>query len=187
MKLSKIVNVIDVETTCWEPPSTKPPLAISEIIEIGISVVDTQDFVVLENHSVFVRPQRSDISPFCSNLTGLTKYDLMSGVYFQNVLPDFKSTFHTDKRVFVSWGDYDRQMIESNCKEYGCEYPFGPRHVNFRNIFTILHGLSNEPDIKEALSIVGLTFEGNYHRGIDDSKNIANLLIATLKKFRGVA
>lgn len=33
-----LLNVVDVEATCWE--GTPPPGAVSEIIEIGLTVVD---------------------------------------------------------------------------------------------------------------------------------------------------
>jgi len=34
------VLVVDVESTCWEPQDSKPANEISEIIEIGVSLVD---------------------------------------------------------------------------------------------------------------------------------------------------
>jgi inhibitor of KinA sporulation pathway (predicted exonuclease) len=187
MKFSPIVNVIDVECTCWEPPSAKPTYAISEIIEIGVAVVDINEFKILENHALMVRPQKSEVSEFCERLTSLNRYDLMSGQLFQSAVQELENTFKTKDRLFVSWGDYDRKMFESNCETYNCPYPFGPRHLNLRNVFTMLHSLKSEPSINEALALIGSHFNGREHRGVDDSRNIAEILISVLKIFRGNA
>lgn len=183
MKISDLVNVIDVEATCWEPASSKPANAISEIIEIGIAVVDTKKACILENHSIMVRPQRSELSQFCMNLTTLTKYDVNCGTTFQDAVRQLAKTFDSKNRVFISWGDYDRKMFEKNCADYKCEYPFGPRHLNLRNCFTLFHGLNSEPDIIKAGDLVNVPFSGTHHRGIDDARNIANLFITMLNRF----
>lgn len=184
MKLTNIVNIIDVESTCWEPRESQPKDQISEIIEIGIAVVDTKDLSVLENASLYINPKLSKVSDFCARLTHLSQWDLDCHYDFPATLKTFIRDFKPSERTFISWGDYDRSMFESNCKEYGCKYPFGPRHLNFRHMFSLLHGLDKELTIPEALSLSKVTFKGIEHRGLDDSKNIADLLVQTLKKFR---
>ena len=184
--LDRNVLVIDVESTCWEPPEVQPKNEISEIIEIGVAVVDTINLKILENDSILVRPQKSKISKFCTQLTTLTQGQVDKGITYQEALRRLKSDFDSPNRTFVSWGDYDRKMFERNCKDYGVSYPFGPRHMNLKNTFTVLNGLSREPGMDGALDILGLKLEGTHHRGIDDAKNIAKIFLETLKKFRGV-
>lgn len=67
------VLVIDVESTCWEPPEVQPKNEISEIIEIGIAVVNIKSLQIIENESVIIRPQKSKVSKFCTKLTTLTQ------------------------------------------------------------------------------------------------------------------
>ena len=58
--LDKII-VIDVEATCWEGV----PLAgmESDIIEIGICLLDVQSGEITNNKGILVKPERSTISP----------------------------------------------------------------------------------------------------------------------------
>ena len=182
--LDNNVLVIDVESTCWEPPEQPAPNEISEIIEIGIAVVDIKELKIVKNSSIMIKPQRSKLSNFCTKLTTLTQEQVDKGITFQEAMKLLKSEFKSDNRTFVSWGDYDRKMFERNCKDYGVKYPFGPRHLNLKNCFTMLHGLEREPGMDDALVHLKLKLEGTHHRGIDDSNNIAKILINTLDKFR---
>jgi inhibitor of KinA sporulation pathway (predicted exonuclease) len=183
-KLDPNVLVLDVESTCWEPPSAQPANEISEVIEIGIAVVDTQKLEIVTNSSIIIRPQKSKVSGFCTQLTTLTQEYVDQGTTFQAAIETLRKTYKSNDRVFVSWGDYDRKMFERNCRDYDVKYPFGPRHMNLRNTFTMLHGLSKEPGMDAALELLGIKLDGTHHRGVDDARNIANILIHTLKKFR---
>lgn len=180
------VLVIDVESTCWEPPEVQPKGAISEIIEIGIAVVNIKELKIVTNASILIKPQKSKVSKFCTKLTTLTQEQVDTGVTFKQAMDILQNKYSSNDRTFVSWGDYDRKMFERNSKDYGVKYPFGPRHMNLKNSFTMLHGLDSEPGLDTALDYLGMKLEGTHHRGIDDAKNIANVFIHTLKKFRGV-
>lgn len=184
--LDNNVLVIDVESTCWEPPEVQPKNEISEIIEIGIAVVNIKDLKIVQNDSIIIRPQRSKVSNFCTKLTTLTQEYVNQGTTFQAALAILKRDFKSEDRTFVSWGDYDRKMFERNSRDYGVKYPFGPRHMNLKNSFTMLHGLEREPGLDTALDYLGMKLDGTHHRGVDDARNIANVFIHTLKKFRGV-
>ncbi len=70
IKLNKII-VIDIEATCWQ--KYPPPDQESEIIEIGICIVDVATAKPIEKESILVRPERSKISEFCTQLTTLTQ------------------------------------------------------------------------------------------------------------------
>lgn len=180
------VLVIDIESTCWDDGEVQPRDAISEIIEIGIAVVNTKQLKIVSNDSILVRPQRSKVSKFCNKLTTLTQEQVDQGITFQEAMKKLRSDFDSGNRTFVSWGDYDRKMFERNCKDYNVQYPFGPRHMNLKNSFTILHGLDREPGMDTALEHLKLKLDGTHHRGVDDARNIANIMLHTLKKFRGV-
>jgi inhibitor of KinA sporulation pathway (predicted exonuclease) len=179
------VLVIDVESTCWEPASTQPRGEINEIIEIGVSNVDLKTLTITANESILVKPQRSRLSSFCTKLTTLTPEIVNKGVYFQDACELLRHNFKSYNKTMVSWGDYDRSMFERNCRDYNCQYPFGKRHLNLKNCFTLLYGLEREPGMDAALQLLKLPLDGTHHRGVDDAKNIAKIFIHTLKKFRG--
>ena len=58
-KLDRIL-VVDVESTCWE--GNPPPGQMSEIIEIGLCVVDVAALERVERRSILVRPACSTVS-----------------------------------------------------------------------------------------------------------------------------
>jgi inhibitor of KinA sporulation pathway (predicted exonuclease) len=58
------LNVVDVEATCWD--SNPPSGQVSEVIEIGLAVVDTTAGVRVSRHRILVCPQRSLVSAFHS-------------------------------------------------------------------------------------------------------------------------
>jgi inhibitor of KinA sporulation pathway (predicted exonuclease) len=178
------VNVIDVESTCWEPPEYQPRDQISEIIEVGIAVVDLKNLVITENEGILIKPQNSKLSKFCTKLTTLTQEQVDKGIFIQEAYELLKNKYGSKNRTFISWGDYDRSMFERNSRDYGIKYPFGPRHHNLKNAFTLLYGLDRELGVDKALEYLGMELEGTHHRGVDDSRNIAKILIHNLKRFR---
>lgn len=186
-KFDSEVLVIDVESTCWELPEKPAPGEFSEIIEVGLALVDTKKLVILDNASIIVKPSSSRISKFCTKLTSLTQEIVDEGISLEEACKTLQSKYKSSSKTFISWGDYDRKMFEKNCSDYRIKYPFGPRHMNLKNNFTILHGLDREPGMDEALKYLELPLEGTHHRGVDDARNIASILLNTLERFRDSA
>ncbi|MFC1439680.1 3'-5' exonuclease [Streptacidiphilus sp. N1-10] len=170
-----LLNVVDVEATCWdgEPPTG----AVSEIIEIGLTVVDLARGERVGRHRVLVRPTRSTVSSFCSELTGLTQAEVDTGVAFADACRLLATEHEAWARPWASWGDYDRHQFTRQCSTTGTGYPFGRRHTNAKLVFTEAHGLRKRPGMAQALQIAGLPLEGRHHRGEDDAWNIAALVL----------
>ncbi|MGW6276651.1 exonuclease domain-containing protein [Kribbella sp. NPDC055071] len=170
-----LVNVVDVEATCWE--GDPPPGQEHEIIEIGLSVVDLDSRQRLAKHGVLVRPERSTVSAFCTELTGLTQEKVDGGVSFAQACDLLVSQYQTDKLPWMSWGDYDRKQFQRQCADFGVAYPFSDDHTNAKARFAELHGLRRRPYMALALEIAGLPVEGRLHSGADDAWNIAGLVL----------
>ena len=183
-KLKDFVLVIDVESTCWEPKSSQPADEISEIIEIGISVVNTKELEIVKNSSIIIKPQRSTISEFCTQLTTITSETVSSGISYESAVDLLRKDYQSNKTTFISWGDYDRKMFEKNCKDYNVVYPFGPRHLNLKNIFSIFNNIDKEVGLDYAVKYYNLPFEGTHHRADSDAYNTAKVFICMLKQFR---
>jgi inhibitor of KinA sporulation pathway (predicted exonuclease) len=182
--MDRSVLVIDVESTCWEPPEVQPRNEISEIIEVGIAVVNIDSLKIEKNDSIIIRPQKSRVSKFCTKLTTLTQEYVDQGMTFQAAMEILRRDYRSEDRTFVSWGDYDRKMFERNCKDYGVKYPFGQRHMNLKNSFAIFNALDREVGLDAALEHLGMKLEGIHHRGVDDAKNIAKLFINVAMGYR---
>lgn len=175
-----LLNIIDIEATCWDgpPPSGQP----NEIIEIGVCVLDMQSLERVERRSVLVRPERSEVSAFCTELTGLTPAEVAGGVSFREACEELRRTFHTDSRPWASWGDYDRKQFQMQCAASGVPYPFSSRHTNAKTVYTEAHGLRKRPGMAQALAAAGLPLEGRHHRGVDDAWNIAALVAGLIRE-----
>lgn len=173
-----LINVVDVEATCWE--RQPPPGQVSEIIEIGLTVVDLEQRTRLAKHRILVRPQRSRVSPFCTELTSLTQDEVDQGVTFAEACRILAKDHQANTTPWASWGDYDRNQFTRQCRHTNTEYPFSGDHTNAKVKFTQAHNLRKRPGMAQALQLAGLQLEGRHHRGDDDSWNIAALVLHLL-------
>lgn len=176
------VLIVDVESTCWDGPS--PPGQMSEIIEIGLCTVDLRTLERDDRRSILVKPARSDVGAFCTQLTTLTPSQVVNGMPLVEALNILQREYSSRERLFASWGDYDRNQFHRNCRDYGLEYPFGPTHLNIKNLFSIAFGIPKELGIPDACKRMGVTMEGVHHRGVDDAWNIGLLFSELLKRTR---
>ncbi|MCL7452926.1 MAG: exonuclease domain-containing protein [Anaerolineae bacterium] len=180
-KLDRIL-VVDLEATCWagEPP----PGEVSEIIEIGLCVLDVATGRRLDNPSIVVRAEASTISPYCTKLTTLTQEEVEAGLSLGEACRILKEQYRGHERVWASYGDYDRTKLMQECHDRGVEYPFGPSHINVKTLIALARNLPREVPLDEALALMDLPLEGWHHRGSDDAWNIARLLAAILEGAR---
>lgn len=176
------VLVIDVESTCWE--GAPPRGQISEIIEIGLCVVDAERLQRLEKRAILVRPQVSEVSEFCTKLTTITPALAASGMSLEQSLDLLRNEYDCYDRVFASWGDYDRNQFKRNCDYFRLKYPFGPTHWNIKTVFALAEALPREVGIDTACEMLGHPLEGTHHRGVDDAWNIAWIFCELLKRLR---
>lgn len=180
-KLDQIL-VVDVESTCWDGPP--PDGQESEIIEIGLCLVDVSSLTRLSKHSILVSPKRSKISDFCTELTTLTPEMFNDAGSLSDACNRLKKDFSAKDRLWASWGDYDRRQFERVCLSHGVGYPFGIFHLNVKTLFAVSHGLDREVGLDTAYARLGLTMEGTHHRGDDDAWNIAAIVCQLLGSAR---
>ncbi|MGV9680484.1 exonuclease domain-containing protein [Nocardia sp. NPDC003482] len=174
------LNVIDVEATCWQ--GKQPKDQTSEIIEIGLCVIDLTTLERVDKHSVLVRPEHSTVSEFCTRLTTLTQEQVDGGVGFAAACEWLRREQDSTGRVWASWGAYDRKQFESQCAATGVEYPFGPHHINAKAEFSESLGTTQRFGMAGALRLRQIPLEGTHHRGGDDAWNIAALIIDMIRR-----
>ncbi len=175
--MSTPVLVIDLEATCWEQRS---PEQRNEIIEIGCAIV--RDNEITFNESWFVRPSLNpQLSDFCRELTTIKQSDVDSAPLFPEALRNFTLQMEqvTGLKIvqlpFVSWGDYDRKQLHSDCALHGIDYPFG-EHFNLKQFFRDKYK-TKRAGVKDALRTLSLEFQGTHHRGKSDAFNIARIFL----------
>lgn len=172
--------VVDLEATCWKghPPSGQK----SEIIEVGVCMLDPKTWQRSNKRSLIVKPVMSRVSEFCEGLTSLTQAQVDEGMTFMEACDILTKEFLSRERVFASYGDYDRKMFTKQCREMSIRYPFGERHVNVKTIASLRFGTEKEVGMMTACKSLGIKPEGTHHRGHDDAWNIAAILAKVLRK-----
>jgi len=170
-----MVLLIDLEATCWKG---HPPEGMkSEIIEIGISAVDYKTKEIRLRDTIIVKPEYSEVSDFCTELTTLTQEYLDEhGVSFAEACKILETKFKTRDRIWMSFGNYDKNQFQKDCTNKNVKNPFGRTHINLKPLFSFAYGLNRDMGVGQALDHLGMDFEGTAHRGIDDAENIARIL-----------
>ncbi|MBQ4820723.1 3'-5' exonuclease [Aquimarina sp. MMG016] len=181
MKTINTIIIIDLEATCWNGPV--PAGQVSEIIEIGICLLDTETGAISKNQGILVKPERSEVSPFCTELTTITQELLdKEGVSFETACEMLRTEYRGYEYTWASYGQYDLNMMKKQCSFRGIEYPLSKNHINVKELFAKTKGLRKKVGMKGALGILDIPLEGTHHRGVDDAKNIAKILDWCLKK-----
>jgi inhibitor of KinA sporulation pathway (predicted exonuclease) len=169
--------IVDIEATCWESRAAKPKEQHTEIIEVGICTFDIPSWTPEAKSNIVVVPTQSDVTKYCTDLTTWTLPALQKeGVYFQQACKLLQDVYDSKRRVWASWGDYDRTQFYNECRRKDVPYPFGIRHVNLKTVFSIHHKLQKELGMHNALKLIGLDLEGRHHLGMDDAWNIGRIL-----------
>ncbi|WP_200883134.1 MULTISPECIES: 3'-5' exonuclease [unclassified Alteromonas] len=167
--------IVDLESTCCEDDSI--PKGEHEVIEIGAVMVDATSLKEVDCFDIFVRPVRHpSLTQFCTNLTTITQKDLDKAPHFPEASEIFAQWLHRYKNyVFCSWGNYDRNHLESDSAYHNVKNPISAKHVNLKNEFAKQMKVK-KVGMQRALELVNEPLMGSHHRGIDDARNICKLL-----------
>lgn len=189
-KLNRVL-IVDVEATCWKTPEeqgTKP----NEIIEIGTCFLELKTGNINTPHSYIVKPQHSEVSKFCTELTGWTQADIDKGQDISKVISYIEQDLQLSKHhLWFSCGEYDRIKLSSYgipfdgsaslCGLYGISekqniFARMRAHINIKTLFALKYKLSREMGMARMLSHIGETLEGKHHNGMADAMNIAKIV-----------
>lgn len=175
MNTTDNILVIDLEATCWNGPI--PQGQVNEIIEIGICILNAQTGEISDPRGILIKPERSTVSPFCTELTTITQDMLdQEGISFEDACDIVRDAYEGHYNTWVSYGDYDRNMMQRQCKIRNIDYPLSHDHINVKQLFYEIKDLRKKVGMKGALNILNIPLEGTHHRGVDDAKNIAKIM-----------
>jgi inhibitor of KinA sporulation pathway (predicted exonuclease) len=179
-KLDRI-NVVDCEATCvddnvWTREN-------GELIQISVVPIDLRTMTVRKDlaYTSYVKPLRTEISEYCTNLTGIKASDVADAPDPSHVFKEILEKY-TANSVWGSWGKYDFHLIDKTCKTLGIANPFPDNYYNLKNTYSLLNGFRKEMGLDKALSEESLSFEGNKHDAYWDAVNTAKLMLKVLKR-----
>lgn len=172
--------VIDLEATTDEGRDDERtvPRDEMETIEIGAVLARAGTFDVEAEWQGFVGPVRHPkLTPFCTELTGITQEMLADAPSFPEVMEALEEALVVGRPgvVWCSWGLFDQTQLRRDCAFHGIEYRM-PEHLNLKNLFASVHNRRRRAGMAEVLGLCGLELEGAHHRALDDARNIARVL-----------
>ncbi len=177
------IIICDLEASCWRSDKERPHSESSEVIEFGICLLDLNTYEINNAKSILIKPQMSTISSFCTELTSHTQNELDNkGISFKEACEMIRKEYSSRNRLWCSWGNYDRRMIEQEARLLDVAYPFINQHLNIKALFSVLYGEVCGMD--RALEILNMPLLGRHHLGVDDAKNIAAIFGHILKKWK---
>ncbi|XP_063871907.1 ERI1 exoribonuclease 3-like isoform X1 [Scylla paramamosain] len=173
--------VLDFEATCENEKKMNP----QEIIEFPVLKVNAQTYEIEDTFQQFVQPEyHPKLTRFCTELTSITQEDVNSAKIFKEVFEDFRHWMEEkvglDKRfLFVTCGDWDlKTMLPSQCALHNIPVPpYCKSWLNIKKSYAIKKG-DYVKGMYPMLDGLNLQYFGIPHRGIDDCKNIVNILRA---------
>jgi DNA polymerase III subunit epsilon len=147
--------IVDVETTGGQPPRDR-------IIEIGIALVDHGRLTHTYSH--LINPQ-TWISPFITQLTGITPETLENQPTFKDLASDIFPRLHN--RLFVAHNArFDLSFIRSEFNRLN--YTFTPRHLDSARLSRSLFPQFKSHSLDSLIHHFRLTVS-NRHRALGDS------------------
>lgn len=171
--------VIDFEATCDKERNPHP----QEIIEFPSVVVNSMTGDLEACFQTYVRPSyHQHLSNFCTELTGIQQSQVDRGVSLSEALLmhdkwlEHKGIKQT-KFAVVTWSNWDcRVMLESECRFKRIRKPpYFNSWINLKIPFQEMFG-GVRCNLKDAVQLAGLAWEGRPHCGLDDARNTARLL-----------
>lgn len=174
------VAVIDLESTCWDTPEEKAANT-SEIIEVGICILDVITGEIRKPQGLIVKPRHSKISPFCEQLTSITQDMVDHGMRFEKAMKILRREYGVGRRMMAAFGNYDQRMLKDECQRCDIPSPFSPTYLNVSALATLKRKLGKRSGLRTTCNAFGLEFEGRPHRGVDDAVMAAKILWEIIK------
>lgn len=177
--------VLDFEATCDEGSRQPQP---QEIIEFPLVLVDSRTLRVVDEFRSYVRPQHHpQLTAFCRSLTGIQQSQIDEAPAFRDVFHQACNWLHKhgllqqDKcsAALVTCGDWDlRTMLPAQLRVASLQKTpkIFREWVNIKKTYTAATGKRSQ-GMAGMLQDLGIPLVGHHHSGLDDSRNIAQILI----------
>jgi inhibitor of KinA sporulation pathway (predicted exonuclease) len=177
--------VLDFEAQCIEGEK----LECQEIIEFPVLIIDVKEQIVNEKFfHTYVKPVvHPKLTDFCKELTGIEQEWVDQGVLLVDALKYLDQFLEKngllDKRfTFITCGDWDLSTcLRKECFYKGIEYKeYLCKWINVKRLYEEYTG-GLKGGMKGMLEHLGIPLEGRHHSGIDDSRNIAKIVLHLIK------
>ena len=166
--------ILDLELTCWQGHAMDRQ---QEIIEIGAYRLNGFGEWVDHFHTL-VRPlTHPRLSAYCQELTGIPQAGIDAARHFPAAYEqwaDWVDEVDGDQ-ILCTWGAKDLPALQNECRRFRLEADVFPEAIDLKAQFARIHRLSRPAGLVKALDLLGIEFEGDHHRALDDAYNTARL------------
>jgi len=154
-----------------------------EIIEFGIVEANAVTGELIREKSYLVRPAVSEISAFCTELTGITAEGARHGRLLGEVLRTIGKEFGLTKSI-VTWGN-DSAGLDRCCREAQVENSLeSHRFINIGQLVSLMAGQDRRLGLYEVMEMLGVGETGRRHSGLDDARNTMLAYIEVSRRLR---
>ncbi len=171
--------VIDFEFTPVTSNFVDRNILQYEIIEIG-AVKLNDSYQLIDSFSSYVQPIYSNISKKCSMLTGITNKNLTNAPEYIESVDKLIAWIGNEPFEIYEWSDSDKiQFVaECNAKECADSYHllYDKEWIDLQKDFSVKTRQKSATNLRKALRMLNLFFEGQEHSACDDAYNTARIL-----------
>lgn len=178
------ICILDFEATCWADSRNDSIREIIEFPSVLYKINWKAESEFVSEFSAYVKPVRSPVlSEFCIKLTGITqanvdKADTFEVVYANHYKWLCEHVPDLNKLIMFTCGYWDlRVMLPLETSRYKLKLHYCyKKYVNVSDAFNFLYN-KNAGGMANMLVKLGIELEGRHHSGIDDSRNIAKIVL----------
>lgn len=172
--ISKVL-CLDSEATCY-PNDIFPTGEQSDIIQIGWCWLSLPSLEITKPQMLYVKPTRSRVSEYCTELTGILPKQVISAPPLAQVCKTLINKHGTKARPWMTWG-FDAEGLQQECTDFGVEmFPFSESYINAQDMASIILGLPLRMGLDASLRLLNMSFEGRHHQAPDDAYNLARIV-----------
>jgi inhibitor of KinA sporulation pathway (predicted exonuclease) len=175
------IIVFDLEATCWE--GRENAYKSREIISLGACILDIKSLGIVDKFHMICKPEKTEVSEYCTRITGITKEQAENGVDFEFMCKSLMEKLNTRSYPCAAWGQ-DSEKLYYDCRTKQCKYPFSNECVNISLLYSIMTGKPYNNGLQRSLAELGMKFEGDKHDPYWDSYNAARVLKHLMEKCR---
>jgi ERI1 exoribonuclease 3 len=181
------VCVLDFEATCWENSENKEQMEIIEFPSVLYKITESTHNTTYEFVSEFaeyVKPTAHPIlSPFCTELTGITQQTVDSAQPFHVVYGNHLAWLNAHippgaNFIMATCGKWDlqTQLVRELKKKKLPSHRAYKSFINVKAEFEHFYK-TKARGMPHMLRHLHLPLIGRHHSGIDDTRNIAQILL----------
>lgn len=177
--------VLDFEATCWESGENRDQMEIIEFPSVLYKINETTNTTeFIGEFAKYVKPTTNPtLTKFCTELTGITQKqvdsaDTIGKVYKEHIAWLDANVPAGANFVIATCGHWDlrTQLVREIANKKLKKHKYYSNYINVKDEFEYFYQTKTS-GMPSMLKTLLLPLEGRHHSGIDDTRNIAKIML----------